>query len=122
MVDILRLRSVRNILLSRRISSPFGNAPEMLSKANRASYLQSSVSTGDEYWLSKYYSETKMIMETPVTAHSKKGRFIRSTVKDLLRVSFDSIWVVHHGHGTEIQFRRKRIQYVYRRVSKQRDL
>jgi [histone H3]-lysine36 N-dimethyltransferase SETMAR len=66
--------------------------------ANDAAFL-SSIITGDETWVFGYDPETKRQSsqwKTPSSPRPKKARQVRSSVKTMLIVFFDTDGVVHH--------------------------
>lgn len=77
-------------------------AQDMLDSANSNPNFLNTVITGDESWIYGYDPETKM--QSSQWKHStsprpKKARQVRSQVKVMLTVFFDSSGVVHHEYA-----------------------
>jgi len=83
-------------------------AQDMLETVNSDPNFFNTVITGDETWVYGYDPETKFQSSQwkhPTSPRPKKARKVRSNVKVMLTVFFDSSGVVHHEyapHGTTI--------------------
>jgi hypothetical protein len=79
-------------------------ARDMLDNANSDPNVLNTVITGDETWVYGYNPETKMQSSQwkhPSFPRPKKARQVRSNVKVILTVLFDSRGVVHHEYAPQ---------------------
>jgi hypothetical protein len=79
-------------------------AQDMLNNANSNPNFLNTVITGDESWVYGYDPETKMQSSQwkhPTSLRPKKAQQVRSNVKVMLAVFFDSRVVVHHEYAPQ---------------------
>ena len=81
-------------------------AQDMLDCVESDSNFLNTVITGDESWVYEYDPETKAQSSQwkyPSSPRPKKARQVRSNVKGMLTVFFDSRGVVHHEYAPQGQ-------------------
>jgi hypothetical protein len=99
-------KSVPKLLLQEQQQLCREDARDMLECANKDPEFLKTVITGDEMWLYRYDSETKVQWSQWKHSSSprpKKAQWVQSKVKVLLTAFFDYRRIAHHSYAPEGQ-------------------